>query len=188
MKRAALILMAVLAMGSFAFAQTSPVLSGEAIAHVRVDVVPNIAVGVITSDVDAGQIAFGEFPAEIIFRIDANVESVKLQVIATDLFKGDVPTSEFKIPVKNTTSGDGAVVQPAFGNPMDGHSSTLAWLNSTTLNGMTGWESEMVPFESGQRGHFSQEVAVTVTYDQIDPELPTGEYSGFVKLVAEIEP
>ena len=166
----------------------APILDGEAEAHVWVDVVANLAVGVLSSNVDVGEIATGVFPAEIRFRVDANVEQVKFAVIASDLYKGDSPLSPYKIPVKTGDSADGALVQPDDGNAMAGHSNVLAWLNSTLLHDMTAWESEQVEFESGQGGHFSQDVTVTVEYDQGDPELPTGEYSGWVKLVCAIDP
>jgi hypothetical protein len=165
-----------------------PVLNGEAVAHVWVDVVANVAVGVATPNVDIGEVAYGKFPAQVVFRVDANVESVKLTVVATDLYKGDDPASIFVIPVC-TDAGEGALVQPTNANAMAGHGNLLAWTGGdTTLNGMNAVQSETVEFESGQNGHFSQDVMVTVKYNQIDPELPKGEYSGFVKLVVEIDP
>ena len=41
-------------------------------------------------------------------------------------------------------------------------------------------------FESSQNGHFSQEVAVTCTWNQDDPEKPQGEYSGWVVLAGMV--
>jgi hypothetical protein len=163
-------------------------LEGDADAHVFVDVVANIAVGVVTANVDLGEIQTGPFPGEIIFRIDANVEEVEIGVIASNLYKGDANDSDFSIPV----SGDGANVQPDMGNAVEGHGNLLAWLdgNGTTvlLNGMEALESETWDFESGQNGHFSQDVTVSLEYNQPDPELPQGEYSGWVKLVAAVQP
>ena len=188
MKKLAIAAVALMLAGGAAWA-ADPILSGEAEAHVWVDVVSNIAVGIDDPDVDIGSIAFGEFDAVITFRIDANVESVKITITATDLYKGDTAASTWKIPVKR---GDdtGALVQPAMGNAMGGHSNLLAWLAGHVAypNGMNASVSETVEFESGQNGHFSQDVDVTITYDQNYAELPRGEYSGFVKLVAEIDP
>jgi len=185
-KVAALFTIAALMSGSVAaFAD----LSGEAEAHVFVDVVANISVGVVTANVDLGEIQTGVFPGQVVFRVDANVEEVDMQIIATNLYKGDVPDSPFKIPVKSGTPDDGALVEPAFGNATEGHGNLLAWLaGPVILNGMEALETETVSFESGQNGHFSQEVTVTVEYDQADPELPQGEYSGWIKLVAAIQP
>lgn len=190
MKKLAITAVALMMLGGFASAQTVPtILSGEATAHVRVEVVANIAVGVLTPDVNVGQVAYGVFQAQITFRIDANVETVKIQIVATDLYKGDDPASAFKIPVKTGAAGDGALVQPTNGNAKGGHSNLLAWLaGEVILNGMNGVQSEAVDYESGQQGHFSQNVLVTVKYDQKDAELPKGEYSGWVKLIATIQP
>ena len=189
MKKLTVGLVMLLMMGGASYAD----LSGEAEAHVWVDVLPNIAVGIPNPNVDIGEIQMGEFEALITFRIDANVESVNIMIIATDLYKGDVPTSLWKIPVQRDSSEEGpagALVEPAEANAMGGHSNLLEWLVGQTIypNGMSASETETVAFESGQNGHFSQDVDVTIAYDQIDPELPTGEYSGFVKLVATISP
>ena len=165
----------------------NPILTGEAEAKVRVTVVANIAVGVLTPQVDVGQIAFGEFTAKVTFRIDANVEEVKIKIIATDLYKGDSASSPWKIPVKTGTD-TGALVEPQMGNAMGGHSNLLLWVALDALHGMVAHVSEEVAFESGQNAHFSQPVDVTITYDQNYAELPKGEYSGFVKLVATIDP
>ena len=185
MKKLFVIALALSLTGGAAMAE----LSGEADAHVYVDVVSNIAVGVVTSNVDLGQVQIGAFPGQVIFRIDANVEQVDISVMASDLFKGDVPTSLFRIPVKTGASGDGAMVEPALGNATVGHGNLLAWLSGVvTVNGFEGVGSEAWTFESGQNGHFSQDVTVSLEYDQIDPELPKGEYSGWVKLIATVLP
>ena len=186
MKHAAIAALALTMLAGAAAAQTgAPIVSGEATAHVWVDVVANIAVGVVTPNVDIGQVASGQFPATVIFRIDANMESVLITVVATDLYKGDDPESEWIIPVV-TGSGVGATVQPTNANPMQGHSNVLIWQGQAMINGMNARQSETWAFESSQAGHFSQDVAVTIPYNQADPELPKGEYSGFVRIIAEL--
>jgi len=185
MKHAAIAALTLLMVAGVGAAQTAPIVSGEATAHVWVDVVANIAVGVVTPNVDIGQVASGQFPATVIFRIDANMESVLITIIATDLYKGDDPESEWIIPVA-TGSGVGATVQPTNANPMQGHSDVLVWESEAMLNGMAAQQSETWAFESCQNGHFSQDVAVTIPYIQADPELPKGEYSGFVRIIAEL--
>ena len=185
MKKLAIGMLALMLMGGVAYAE----LSGDAEAHVWVDVLPNIAVGIANPEVDIGSVQMGEFEAVITFRIDANTQEVNIMIIATDLYKGDVPTSAYKIPVLRGLD-TGAVVEPALGNATGGHANFLEWLtgHAAYANGMTASESETADFTSGQNGHFSQDVVVKITYDQIDPELPQGEYSGFVKMVATITP
>jgi hypothetical protein len=48
--------------------------------------------------------------------------------------------------------------------------------------------SETIGFESSQNNRFSQDVTVTVCWDQDDDEKPMGEYSGVVKLTSMIFP
>ncbi len=188
-KRKIAVLAAVCALALIASAKVVEAdLTGDATAHVYVDVVANIAVGVIDSNVDLGEIQTGDVVGEITFRIDANVEQVKLGVVASNLYKGDVPTGTagYQIPV----SGSGAFVDPNAANPTEGGSKTLPWTTTQVVDA-DQWlynSTGLQEYESNQGGHFSQDVDVTVTWNQPDPELPTGEYSGWVKLVAEIDP
>ena len=188
MRKLAIGVLALILSGAFAYGQEA-VLRAEAEAHVYVNVVPNIVVGISDPNLDCGEISVGEFEAQVTFRVDANVGSVKIAVMATDLYKGDSPSSSWTIPVKRA-DGEGALVEPKSGNAMAGHGNSLAWLPGQVSyeNGMNASESEAVPFESGQDGRFSQNVDVTIRYDQARADLPTGQYGGFVKLVAMIEP
>ena len=192
MKRGTLAAMVVLALSLPMANAANPILTGFAEAHIYVEVVANIAVGVITPNVNVGQIAKGVFKAEITFRIDANVERVNIQITATDLYKGDDPASSWKIPVLGQDKDEGfggALVEPTNGNATGGHGNLLRWeAGAVVYKGMSARQSEAWDFESGQNAHFSQDVKVTVWYDQNYDELPKGEYSGWVKLVAEILP
>ncbi len=166
--------------------------SGDATAHLFVDVNPTIAVGVDagSAHVDLGTMTTGDQSAVAIFTIHANLESVNIQVMATDLFKGDVYSSPYKILLKRAAE-DGALVEPDNGNAMDGHGNMLGWEPSPsvdTIDGMTLWQTEIWAFESGSNGNFSQDVTVTVEYTNSDDELPQGEYSGYMKIVASIGP
>jgi type 1 fimbria pilin len=87
--------------------------SGEAVSHVYVEVVANVAVAVVDATVELGQIQTGPFDGTITFRVDANVETIDLQVAVTDLYKGDSLTAEATIPV---AQGAGVTVQPANGD------------------------------------------------------------------------
>lgn len=185
MKKLLTIALAICLSGGMAMGE----LAGEADAHMYVNVVSNIAVGVVTSNVNLGQVQIGVFPGQIIFRVDANVEQVAMCVQASNLYKGDVASSIYLIPVKTGLATDGALVQPALGNAIAGHGNLLAWLAGVVqVNGFNGVASECWTFESSQGGHFSQDVTVNLEYDQIDPELPKGEYSGWVKLIATVLP
>jgi hypothetical protein len=172
-----------------------PFCESEAEAHVFVDIPASISVevvgatvpissdGLLTLNTESDVASLGVLQAEIMFRVAANVERVKMAVIATDLYMGSSPRSPHIIPVKAKSASDGAVVQLEHGNAVPGHDSVLAWQTNTVFDNVNGWLSETVEFESGRTGCFNQDVAVTVEYDQTVPDLPPGEYSGWVKLV-----
>jgi hypothetical protein len=163
-------------------------LTDSAEINVFVNVAPTCAVAVSKSLVDLGSWGYGTHKATVTFRIDTNVQTVKLQVIATHLYKGDFADSPHKIPVAD----GGAGVQPARGNAVgggpEGLGNFLPWMSTTSLNGMDARESKEWPFESGDRGVFSQDVDVTIEYDMNDHELPQGQYSGWIKLICSIDP
>ena len=160
-------------------------LAGEATAHVYVEVVANVAVGVQTAVVDMGAVQTGVFGGEVIFRVDANMERLDLQAAVTNLYKGDSLTAESVIPVAESA---GATIALENGNQVQAGSGVLPYDGVTTINGFPALLSEVGTFESGQNGHFSQNVYVTFAWDQVDPELPMGEYSGYCMLRAMVLP
>jgi len=160
-------------------------LEGMATAHVYVTVNPNVAVGVLTPNVDLFTIQTGLFCGTIIFRIDANSEQVCLSVGPTHLYKGDDPTDPLVAPIL-VDLPSGAMLEPTDANPLAGGSNIADFLYPYNFNGFLGWQSAFICFESSQPGYFSQDVFVTVCWDQDDPEKPQGEYSGFVTIWATI--
>lgn len=177
-----LAILLALVMGSgVAFAD----LTSSATATVAVNVVSNVAVGVVTTVVNFGNIQTGPFGGPIVFRVDANVQVITLSVAVSNLFKDDAPTSPYFIPI-NVVAGVG--VAPVIGSELPaGQDNKLAYVTTPILVGpYAGLATEVGTFGSGQNNHFSQEVVVTPSWVQVDPELPTGEYSGLVVLTAVI--
>ncbi|WP_300458653.1 hypothetical protein [Desulfobacula sp.] len=165
-------------------------LEGEATAHVWVDVVPNVAVGVLDSQVDIGEVQMGQFSALIGFRIDANMEDVNLYPMVSHLYKGDDPTNTDVAPIL-VAEREGVLIEPTNANPTAGASNVAASetaFGDPTLGEWAGWQFGIINFESSQNGHFSQDVFVTAYWDQTDPEKPQGEYSGFVTLYCLLTP
>ena len=161
----------------------------SATAHVFVNVDPTIAVGIPEPHVSLGSVGVGMVTGTITFRVDANTEKVKMQVEATNLCKGDQPKPINGLPLYEIPIDvpSGAYVDPNSAGPLGGLSKKLAWQSQNVDTAGWKWRtSEERTFDSSQNGHFSQEVDVTVQWDQTDNELPMGEYSGFVKLVAQI--
>jgi hypothetical protein len=159
--------------------------TGHATAHVFVDVNPNIAVSVLTPNVDLGTIQMGTFPGIFIFRVDANVEMVALWVEATYLYKGNDPFDPLVDPIILAREV-GATIEPTNANPVEGNSNIVPFLETVDYNGFTAWLSDQMEFESSQPGYFSQDVTLTVAWDQPDPEKPQGEYSGWVIFYASV--
>ena len=108
--------------GGVAMADTD----GNAIAHVWVDVDPNITCGAITPNVDLGSIQTGEIPGAIIFRIDANVERCAISIGATMLYKGDDPFTPTVLPIPVLVDA-GALVMPTDANPVEGGDPVPWW-------------------------------------------------------------
>ena len=154
---------------------------GDATATATVEIVPNITVGPTPNGADMGQIQTGEFSGTFGFQVDSNVQYVDIQISATNLYKGGESTSEEQIPVADTVPVE---VDPTCAVPQ-----LLAYDGTTVvINDLDGKVTAFGTFESGQDSHFSCGVDAVVTWDQIDPEQPEGDYMGFVKIYAMITP
>lgn len=164
-------------------------LDADAIAHVYVDVVANVAMQPLTANVDAGDIQSGEFSAICEFRVDVNLQSVNLSVRATDLWKGDDPLGVEVLPIP-LYQPPGAMIAPTNANPT-GSGTNIGVFDPAVffdINGFVALGTNQIEFESSQNNHFSQSVFVTCTWNQDDPEKPVGEYSGFVQLLCLLVP
>ena len=156
--------------------------NGEAVASATVYVDPNITLGQAPAAVDMATVQTGVFDGTFTFRVDANMQYVHMQVEVTKLYKGTEPTSDNRIPV--------AVDVPVVVDPdcATGESLDLSESYAGTIGGLESTISASSEFESGQSGHFSCDVPVVCSWNQDDPERPTGDYGGFVKLIAWITP
>lgn len=160
-------------------------LGSSATARVSVNVVSNVAVSITAPIVLLGDIQTGPFSGTITFRVDANMQVIGLGVAVSNLYKDDAPTSAFFIPVD---IAPGVLVAPVIGNELPTGSDNMLEYVPTVVDvaGYSGLATVVGTFGSGQNNHFSQEVLVTPTWIQTDPELPTGEYSGAVILTATV--
>jgi hypothetical protein len=185
MKRLLVIVVCIFSLGftPAAFAD----LSSDATSHVWVDVVANVAVGVIDAQVDIGDIQTGEFETTITFRVDANMEDVNLYPLVTHLYKGDDPSNSDVAPIP-VDSAKGVMIQPTNANPTQGADNNAGVPVAANIGLFEGFQFEQINFESSQNGHFSQDVDVTAYWVQNDPEKPQGEYSGFVQLFCVLTP
>ena len=191
MKKLAILAVAMLVVvPAIANGQGAPGMSPPAHVTVTVDAVLAVAAGSIMS-ADLGTINVGTASATVCFQVDANQQDVWIQAIATGLWKGDVMTADgFVIPI--VVSGVpaeelGALVEPAIGNQIGLPTNRLPWAGADSINGLDALTSVVGHFESGQWGHFSQEVCVTIDYENTNPGLPQGDYGGWIKILAGLE-
>jgi hypothetical protein len=162
-------------------------LSSSSTAHVIINVNPNVGVSTI-ADPDIQNVQTGQIEVTITFLVEANLQEACIYVEASDLFKGDDPTNDDVAPIKLDTTVP-VTISPVNANPLNGGSNLASWIGPGTPIGPYSTQlSETICFESSQNNHFSQEVDITVTWDQDDPEKPTGQYSGMVRLAALVTP
>jgi hypothetical protein len=164
-----------------AYAETS----ASASAHVVLRIDPNISVEAIDYNVDLGTLQTGEVSAPITFRIDANTQAVAISGLVTKLYKGDDPTSTVVTPI-DVKQEEGVVIEPEHAKEVRGGNGRAEYVGAGSFNGFEGYVTEQLVFESSQKGRFSQEVDVTPTWFNEDPEKPQGEYSGFVVLYSSV--
>lgn len=173
--------------------------TAQALKKVQVHIDPNVAVFGGTQ-ITQQSFQAGDISVDVGFTVHANTQWVELQAMGTPLFKADDPMSPYMIPIDFATDvwveilPDEAGVS---GNPSPGYDWGLAWL----ANGENGSECSEIPvtpdgrnwpwyctetsiFESGQNNTFSHDLVLTFTWINEDNELPKGDYSGWVKLIA----
>lgn len=182
-RRAGNALLIVLACASLSGGETG----ASAVATVRVEVRRTVSVGVISIAVDAGVVDTGPVVARIGFRVDANTPSVTLFVEATALHKAGPAETRGATPIPVDRAA-GAVIAPTDAAPASGGGNVAAYLQVSNVDGMPAERSDAIRFESSQPGRFSQNVHVTVTWDQSDPDRPVGIYTGRIKLTAIVMP
>jgi hypothetical protein len=159
---------------------------GSASAHVYININPNISMGSVGL-VDGGTLQTGQAAIDILFRIDANTEAVELSAFVSPLFKGNDPAGTEVAPIP-VDLGAGVKMDPTAANEIQGGNGVAPYLGAATNpwiaaeGAFPGFETEALVFESSQDGHFSQDVLVTATWENSDPEKPQGEYSGYVVL------
>jgi hypothetical protein len=164
--------------------------TSEATARVVVHVPAYITVSgpaVVAVDLHDHQIG-SPIPANVRFLVSTNAQEVELQVACTDLYEAGDPTSAHRIPV----AGAGARITCERGRAVAGGDALLQWQPSPPAGllpaGWTGAVTEIATFTAAPAAIFSQNVGVEVSWNTTDPDLPLGEYQGYVKLIGLIQP
>lgn len=181
----AVVLLSIVA--SVGIASADP--TANAMAHVYMNIDPNISVQAVDSNISAGTLQTGDRSVPITFRIDANTEAVSMSALVTKLYKGDDPRNTEVTPIPVNLSAK-VIMQPDNANPINGGSNEASYIGDgsvTTSKGtFAGSLTEQIIFESSQDGHFSQNVEITPTWTNEDNEKPTGQYSGYVVLYSAV--
>ena len=164
---------------------------GDASCHVFVDVSANVAVAALAPYLNLGSVQMGAFSGTLPFRVDANTQQVRLSAEVTKLYKGDVPpdTTGFTevAPIRILPYSE-VEFYPHMANATGGDDNHAKYNRLAVIDGFKGFGTESIVFESAQNNHFSQQVDLVVWWEQTDPEKPMGEYSGKVKMFAEVVP
>lgn len=131
--------------------------------------VESIGVGVLTISTD--------------FRIDANVPSLHMYVEATDLYMDGLARDPSVAPIP-LSADSGVRISPADASPVASAGNVASFVEQCALGEFPARRSEMIHFLSSQTGIFSQDISVTVTWNQDDPTKPAGRYIGKIKFAA----
>ncbi len=189
MKKVMLFLVLLLGICFFGSQAALAATHGEATSHVYALVNPNISLSG-QAHVDAGTVQTGDFTAECIFTVNANTQQIRIWAEASDLYKGNDPNGEDVLPIPLNKDIPVGVYVPN-GSPLGTAASELTYNNSENGNGINGFPTHRtgeLDLESSQNNHFGQDLRLTFTWDQNDPQKPMGEYSGFVKMSAMVLP
>jgi len=159
----------------------------SATARIRVVVMPSMSVSAVER-VTVQNTQAGPIQATVTFLIKANLHRARLYVEASDLYKGSDPSNRSVTPIPLDTAAP-AVIEPASATPAAGNSNAAGWIGrGTPIGAFETHLSETLEFESSQDRRFTQEVDVTLTWNQDDPSRPLGTYGGMVRLTALATP
>ena len=179
-------------------------LSGVALADTSVTGVAQVLVNVLSnvsiqapSVIGNNNIQTGDITLTVTFTVDSNMQQVQLGAGASALYKGDIwngwtvnpiPLKGSSTPALGLPSG-GITITPSLANTLGGRSNVAVYnAPNSDIGGYPGYVTELIGFESSQNNRFSQPVTLTVTWIQSNPEQPTGQYGGKVKLFASVLP
>ncbi len=150
------------------------------LADVNVTVDPNITMDPAGSDIGLN-VQTGQVEGTTSFQVDANTQYVNFVVTCTNLYKAGDPGSEVTPILVYNEAG-------SYVDPDSGLGRMIPFAADTNLDGFGARQTGVEMFESSQNGHFSQQVFVTCTWDQPDPEKPEGDYRGMVQLLGMVVP
>lgn len=161
--------------------------SSSGVGKVLVNVEPNVKVDIVENPPPIHH-QTGDVTVTLTFQVDANQQTVAMFVEASDLYKGDDPSGVGVAPIPLNRAVP-AVIEPEHANPVNLASNQASWTGTgSPIGGFATARSAAILFESSQNNRFSQNVDVSVSWNQNDPEKPQGQYGGRVRLTAVLQP
>lgn len=152
------------------------------------DAHPTLAVRTKTPLVDSGTIRTGDFYATIVFSVEANRERIIMFLEGSDLYKGGNPSDSRVDPIPLNSSRPAEIIAHQ-GKRNAGLSNAVVWSGpGDPISGFPTQKTETATYESGQGGHFKQDVSCKIWYRQPVAEKPVGRYIGKIKLTTMITP
>lgn len=161
--------------------------SSSGVGKVLVNVEPNVKVDIAENPLPVHH-QTGDVSVTLTFQVDANQQTLAMFVEASDLYKGDDPSgaSVGPIPLNRAVP---VVIEPDHANPVNGASNQAPWTGAgSPIGAFATARSAVILFESSQNNRFSQNVDVTLSWTQNDPEKAQGQYGGRVRLTAVLQP
>jgi hypothetical protein len=177
-----MVVMALAMLGLLSPVGASAEYYDEDMLKVTVRIQPNIAVEA-GPDVDMTALQAGEVSGDFPFRVESNSQEIEISVQASHLYKGSDPNSLNMIELSKNEQAE-IFVKGANPRPYKGTFSRAVDVHG----GFRGYVADPVIMESGDRGFFSNDMEIGLTWTNNDPELPVGQYTGYVKVIGVVLP
>ncbi|MFZ5432686.1 MAG: hypothetical protein ACOZB3_02830 [Calditrichota bacterium] len=150
--------------------------------RVFVEVLPTVAVYYSGAEMNLGAIdALDEVCATLMFTVHANGQDIAMRCGASKLFKDDIPTSRYWIPVNPEHL---ARISAAYGQFHEGAPVNELVHTVGPYGDVSVYHTDWFNFGSGDGGTWSYDVEVFICWLGDDAELFQGDYSGGVVLWA----
>ena len=148
--------------------------------HVEVNILPTVRVTYLGGDIFLGDAnALEQICATLEFEVHANGQDIAMMCGASYLWKDDEPSSEFYIPVDQSTE---AVITASYGEFHSGLPILMDPFDMGVFGSVDIYHTEYFEFGSGDPGTWSYNVTVYICWQGDDAELFQGDYSGGVVL------
>ena len=176
------IIIAVGLAGLLAAGQASAEMRDEAMIKVTVSILPNIAI-FAGRDVDLRSMRQGRVEGEMPFTVKSNLTGIGFSVQASHLYKGSDPNSINFLPLAHDE-------QIYIYSKKSGSVPFVGRFNKEVevYKGFHGYGADDIRLESGDRQGLNREIEIGLAWINDDPDMPMGDYGGYVKVIGVVIP